>query len=78
MEEVQRTYIDSNSNPWGGSAWGAGIGGLIGSWIGNGGFGWGYNRGNNSAIGYDTGAINAIQEQLGNVQTQINNADRDF
>ena len=40
MEEVQRTYIDSNSNPWGGSAWGAGIGGLIGSWIGNGGFGW--------------------------------------
>ena len=23
MEEVQRTYIDSNSNPWGGSAWGA-------------------------------------------------------
>lgn len=26
MEEVQRTYIDSNSNPWGGSAWGAGIG----------------------------------------------------
>ena len=78
MEEVQRTYIDSNSNPWGGSAWGAGIGGLIGSWIGNGGFGWGYNRGNNSTIGYDTGAINAIQEQLGNVQTQINSADRDF
>ena len=31
MEEVQRTYIDSNSNPWGGSAWGAGVGGLIGS-----------------------------------------------
>lgn len=78
MEEVQRTYIDSNSNPWSGSAWGAGVGGLIGSWIGNGGFGWGYNRGNNSTIGYDTGAINAIQEQLGNVQTQINNADRDF
>ena len=25
MEEVQRTYIDSNSNPWGGSAWGAGV-----------------------------------------------------
>lgn len=38
----------------------------------------GYNRGNNSTIGYDTGAINAIQEQLGNVQTQINSADRDF
>ena len=59
--------------------WGAGIGGLIGSWIGNGwgGFG-GWNRGNNSTIGYDTGAINAIQEQLGNVQTQINSADRDF
>lgn len=31
-----------------------------------------------AGVGYDTGAINAIQEQLGNVQTQIANADRDM
>lgn len=77
MDEIQRTFIEGN-NGWGGSAWGAGIGGLIGSWIGNGwgGFG-GFNRGG-VGVGYDTGAINAIQEQLGNVQTQIANADRDL
>ena len=74
---MNRTIIDTNGG-WGGNAWGAGLGGLIGSWIGNGwgGFG-GWNRGN-AGVGYDTGAINAIQEQLGNVQTQIANADRDM
>lgn len=68
MDEMNRTIIDTNGG------WGAGLGGLIGSWIGNGwgGFG-GWNRGN-AGVGYDTGAINAIQEQLGNVQTQIANA----
>lgn len=77
MDEIQRTFIEGNSG-WGGTAFGAGLGGLIGSWIGNGwgGFG-GWNRGN-AGVGYDTGAINAIQEQLGNVQTQIANADRDL
>lgn len=77
MDEIQRTFIEGN-NGWGGTAFGAGIGGLIGSWIGNGwgGFG-GFNRGG-VGVGYDTGAINAIQEQLGNVQTQIANADRDL
>lgn len=81
MEEIQRTYIDGNSNFWGGNAWGAGIGGLIGSWLGTGGFGgWGnrWNGPNSAGIGYDTGAINAIQGQLENIQSQINNADRDL
>lgn len=78
MDEVMKTYIPDGGG-FGGSAWGAGLGGLVGSWIGNGGFGgFGGARAGGLGVGYDTGAINAIQEQLGNVQTQITNADRDL
>lgn len=78
MDEIQRTFIEGNNGMWGGNALGAGVGGLIGAWLGNGGFGWG-NRGYaNAGVGYDTGAINAIQGQLNNVSGQIANADRDL
>lgn len=55
---------------------GAGFGGLIGSWLGNGGFG-GFG-GNRAGIGYDTGAINGMANQLNNISGQIANADRDL
>ena len=76
MDEVTHTILPNNQ--WGGTALGAGVGGLLGSWLGNGGFGGFGNRAAGAAVGYDTGAINAIQNQLGNVQTQIANADRDL
>ena len=78
MDEVTHTIVEQPNNPWGGTALGAGFGGLIGSWLGNGfgGFGWG-NRGN-ANVGYDTGAINGISQQVNAVQQQIANADRDF
>ena len=76
MDEITHTIMPNNGG-WGGTALGAGVGGLLGSWLGNGGFGgFGYRGG--AGVGYDTGAINAIQNQLGNVQTQIANADRDL
>lgn len=78
MDEITHTIMPGNSGGWGGTALGAGIGGLVGSWLGNGGFGgFGY-RGAGAGVGYDTGAINGIANQLGNVQTQIANADRDL
>lgn len=47
-DEIMHTVLPSSGgNAWGGSALGAGVGGLIGSWLGNGGFGgFGVNRGN--------------------------------
>lgn len=78
MDEITHTIMPGNNGGWGGTALGAGVGGLIGSWLGNGGFGgYGY-RGAGAGVGYDTGAINGIANQLGNVQTQIANADRDL
>lgn len=74
MDEISHTILPNNGG-WGGSALGAGFGGLIGSWLGNGGFG---GFGNRAGVGYDTGAINAIQGQLNNVSGQIANADRDL
>lgn len=77
MDEITHTIMPQGQGG-GGTALGAGVGGLLGSWLGNGGFGgFGY-RGTAAGVGYDTGAINAIQNQLGNVQTQIANADRDL
>lgn len=78
MDEVTHTILPNNGN-WGGNALSAGFGGLIGSWLGNGfgGFG-GFNRGAAAGIGYDTGAINALQGQLNNISGQISNADRDL
>lgn len=52
MDEVTHTILPNTAGGgWGGTALGAGFGGLIGSWLGNGGFG-----GNRVGIGYDTGA----------------------
>ena len=77
MDEITHTILPNGGN-WGGTALGAGVGGLIGSWLGNGGFGgFGY-RGAGAAVGYDTGAINGIANQLNTVSGQIANADRDL
>ena len=76
MDEVTHTILPgSGSGGWGGTALGAGFGGLIGSWLGNGGFG---GVGARAGIGYDTGAINGMANQLNNISGQIANADRDL
>ena len=76
MDEVTHTILPGSGSGWGGTALGAGFGGLIGSWLGNGGFG-GFG-GNRAGIGYDTGAINGMSNQLNNISGQIANADRDL
>lgn len=76
MDEVTHTILPGSGSWWGGTALGAGFGGLIGSWLGNGGFG-GFG-GNRAGIGYDTGAINGMANQLNNISGQIANADRDL
>lgn len=77
-DEIMHTVVPSG-NGWGGTALGAGVGGLIGSWLGGNGFGgFGYNRGAGAAVGYDTGVLNGIQSQLNGLSSQINSADRDF
>lgn len=76
MDEVTHTILPNNGSGWGG-ALGAGFGGLIGSWLGNGFGGFG-GAGARAGIGYDTGAINGIANQLNNVSGQIANADRDL
>lgn len=80
MDEVTHTILPNNGG-WGGTALGAGVGGLLGSWLGNGGFGgfggFGY-RGAGAAVGYDTGALNGIQQTVNGIQQQIANADRDL
>lgn len=51
---------------------------MIGSWLGNGGFGgFGGNR-VAGGVGYDTGAINGMSNQLNTISGQIANADRDL
>ena len=61
MTDVQHTVLDTN-NGWGGTALGAGFGGLIGSWFGQGmnGNGWGGNNNNNT---YLANQLSAIQSQ---------------
>lgn len=78
-DEITHTILPSGAGGWGGTALGAGFGGLLGSWLGNGfgGFGGGWNRAG-VGVGYDTGAINAIQGQLNNLSGQVANADRDL
>lgn len=78
MDEITHTILPNAGGNWGGTALGAGVGGLVGSWLGNGGFGGLGYRGAGAAVGYDTGAINGMTNQLGNIQTQIANADRDL
>lgn len=77
MDEITHTILPNGGN-WGGTALGAGVGGLIGSWLGNGGFGGLGYRGAGAAVGYDTGALNGIQQQVNGIQNQIANADRDL
>lgn len=76
MDEVTHTILPNNGI--GGNALSAGFGGLIGSWLGNGFGGFGGNNRAAAGIGYDTGAINALQGQLNNISGQISNADRDL
>lgn len=77
MDEVTHTILEQPNNMGFGGLGSGFVGGIIGGALfGNGGFGWG-NRGN-VGVGYDTGAINAIQGQLNNVSGQIANADRDL
>ena len=78
MDEITHTIMPGNTGGWGGTALGAGVGGLLGSWLGNGGFGgFGY-RGAGVGVGYDTGALNGIQQTVNGIQQQIANADRDL
>lgn len=65
-DEITHTILPNSGSGWGGTALGAGFGGLIGSWLGNGFGGFGGNRAA-AGIGYDTGALNGIQGQLNNV-----------
>ena len=51
MDEVTHTIMPQGG--WGGTALGAGVGGLLGSWLGNGGFGGLGYRGAGAAVGYD-------------------------
>lgn len=76
MDEITHTILPNTGSGWGGTALGAGFGGLIGSWLGNGFGGFGGNRA--AGIGYDTGALNGIQGQLNNLSGQVANADRDL
>lgn len=84
MDEISRTFVDNNG--FGGAGLGAGfIGGLVlGSiWNGNGFGGWG-NRGAVSGdVGYNSGMLNGIQQQLtdlnnGQTTQAVNNANRDL
>ena len=60
MTDVQHTVLDTN-NGWGGTALGAGFGGLVGSWFGQGmnGNSWGGNNNNT----YLANQLSAIQSQ---------------
>ena len=60
MSDVEHTYVDTN-NGFGGPALGAGFGGLIGSWFGQGMNGNGFGGGNNNT--YVANQLSAIQSQ---------------
>ena len=75
MDEVTHTILEQPNGGFGGLGSGF-VGGIIGGALfGNGGFGWGGNRG---GVGYDTGAINGMANQLNTISGQIANADRDL
>ncbi len=54
-DEITHTILPNSGSGWGGTALGAGFGGLIGSWLGNGFGGFG---GINSSIDRGIGALN--------------------
>ena len=60
MSDVEHTYVDTNGG-LGGPALGAGFGGLIGSWFGQGMNGNGFGGGNNNT--YVANQLSAIQSQ---------------
>lgn len=78
MDEVTHTILEQPGNMGFGGLGSGFIGGIVGGLLfGNGGFGgWG-GRGA-AGVGYDTGAINGIANQLNTVSGQIANADRDL
>lgn len=87
MDEISRTFVDGNGfGGMGGAGLGAGfIGGLVlGSIWNGGGFGGGWNnRGAAADVGYNSGMLTGIQQQLtdlnNNQTTQaVNNANRDL
>ena len=78
MDEITHTILPNAGGNWGGPALGAGVGGLLGSWLGNGGFGGLGYRGAAAGVGYDTGALNGIQQTVNGIQQQIASADRDL
>lgn len=78
MDEITHTILPNAGTGWGGTALGAGVGGLLGSWLGNGGFGGLGYRGAAAGVGYDTGALNGIQQTVNGIQQQIASADRDL
>lgn len=77
MDEVTHTLLEQPSGGFGGLGSGF-VGGIIGGMLfGNGGYGFGGGA-NRGAIGYDTGAINGMANQLNTISSQISNADRDL
>lgn len=86
MDEISRTFVDGNGfGGMGGAGLGAGfIGGLVlGSIWNGGGFGGGWNNRGGADVGYNSGMLTGIQQQLtdlnNNQTTQaVNNANRDL
>ena len=86
MDEISRTFVDGNGfGGMGGAGLGAGfIGGLVlGSIWNGGGFGGGWNNRGGADVGYNSGMLTGIQQQLtdlNNSQTTqaVNNANRDL
>ena len=77
MDEVTHTILEQPNSGFGGLGSGF-VGGIIGGMLfGNGGYGFGGGAGR-GAIGYDTGAINGMANQLNTISSQISNADRDL
>ena len=69
MPTIIETGKNNNENGWGGNAWGAGVGGFIGSMFGNGGFGgWGYGNRNAGQVGADVALQNGLQNLSNQVQ----------
>lgn len=78
MDEVTHTILEQPNNMGFGGLGSGFVGGIIGGMLfGNGGYGFGGGA-NRGAIGYDTGAINGMANQLNTISSQISNADRDL
>ena len=86
MDEISRTFIDGNGfGGMSGAGLGAGfIGGLVlGSIWNGGGFGGGWNNRGGADVGYNSGMLTGIQQQLtdlnnGQTTQAVNNANRDL